>query len=106
VEVSLCIGTGVFTGGLYDMGYFRSMLVSGCVLQVFGLMMLSLSTEYWQVLLSHGVCRGIGGGLLYVPSIALVASSFEDKMRPFALGIASSGAALGITQPSLPSGSC
>jgi MFS family permease len=57
-------------------------------------MMLSLSTTYWQVFLSQGVCMGLGAGLLYIPSLALVGVWFSKK-RALALGIVMSGIAVG-----------
>lgn len=57
-------------------------------------MMLSLSTEYYQVLLSQGICVGIGTGCLFVPSIAVCPQWFSKRLG-LAVGIAVSGAALG-----------
>jgi MFS family permease len=82
------------SGPLFDLGYFRSMLIIGNFLVVFGIMMLSLSTTYWQVFLSQGVCMGLGAGLLYIPSLALVGVWFSRK-RALAMGIVMSGIAVG-----------
>ncbi|KAH7563323.1 hypothetical protein BM1_00370 [Bipolaris maydis] len=90
----LLIVVGVLSGPLFDMGYFRSMLLVGNFLVVFGVMMLSLSTKYWQVFLSQGICMGLGAGLLYIPSLAMVGVWF-DKRRNVALGIVMSGIAVG-----------
>ena len=70
------------------------MLYVGNFLVVFGIMMLSLCTEYWQVFLAQGLCMGLGAGLLYIPSLALVGIWFSKK-RPIALGIVTSGIAVG-----------
>lgn len=72
------------------------MLVIGSFLVVLGLFMLSLSTAYYQIFLSQGVCVGIGGGLLYVPSLALVSKSFHKK-RAIAMGIVTCGVGLGMS---------
>ncbi|KAH8723947.1 major facilitator superfamily domain-containing protein [Phaeosphaeriaceae sp. PMI808] len=82
------------SGPLFDLGYFRSMLFLGNFLVVFGIMMLSLSTTYWQVFLSQGICMGLGAGLLYVPSLAMVGVWFSRK-RALALGMVMSGIAVG-----------
>ena len=82
------------SGPLFDLGYFRSMLIVGNFLVVFGIMMLSLSKTYWQVFLSQGVCMGLGAGLLYIPSLALVGVWFSKK-RALAMGIVMSGIAVG-----------
>jgi len=85
---------GVLSGPLFDLGYFRPMLYAGNVLVVLGIMMLSLCKEYWQVFLSQGVCMGLGAGLLYLPSVALVGIWFERR-RALAMGIVMSGIAVG-----------
>lgn len=89
----LLVMTGVLAGPLYDKGYFRVLLATGSFMGVFGVMTLSLSTQYYQVFLSH-VCNGIGSGLLYVPTLAVVAQGHE-KTRSLAMGIVASGIALG-----------
>lgn len=94
VQGWLLIFFGVLSGPLFDLGYFRVMLIVGNFLVVFGIMMLSLSTKYWQVFLSQGMCMGLGAGLLYIPSLALVGIWF-DKKRAIALGIVMSGIAVG-----------
>ena len=57
--------------------------------------MTSLAHEYYQVFLAQGICIGLGGGLLYVPSTAAAATSFNHAQRPLALGIVASGAGVG-----------
>jgi MFS family permease len=53
-----------------------------------------LATKYWHVFLTQGICMGLGAGLLYIPSLALVGSWFSRK-RSLAMGIATSGIAVG-----------
>jgi MFS family permease len=95
LEAMLCFEVAIVSGVAYDLGYWRALLFGGTFLMVFGMMMLSLSTQFWQVILSQGLCLGLGGGILYVPSIALVVSSFEESRRAIPLGIISSGGAVG-----------
>ncbi|CBX94458.1 hypothetical protein IAQ61_009696 [Plenodomus lingam] len=90
----LLIVIGTASGPLFDLGYFRSMLLVGNFLVVVGIMMLSLSTTYWQVFLSQGLCMGAGAGLLYIPSLALVGVWFSKK-RVLATSIVMSGIAVG-----------
>lgn len=94
MQAWLLIVIGILSGPLFDLGYFRVMLLTGNFLVVLGIMMLSLSTTYWQVFLSQGVCMGLGAGLLYIPSLALVGVWFEKK-RSMALGMVMSGIAVG-----------
>ena len=91
----LIISVGVLSGPLFDRGYMPLLLLLGSFLVVFGMMMLSLSSAYYQIVLSQGVCVGLGSGLIYVPTLAMVSISFAPKSRPWALGVATSGAAVG-----------
>ncbi|KAH8659942.1 putative monocarboxylate permease [Xylariales sp. PMI_506] len=95
VEGVLLIFCGVVSGPIYDHGYVCELLISGAFLTVLGVMMLSLSTEYYQIMLSQGWCVGIGSGVLYVPCISLVASTFDPKWRALAVCFATSGTAVG-----------
>lgn len=45
-------------------------------------------------MLAQGVCVGIGSGMVYVPSLAMVSISFV-KHRALALATVTSGAAIG-----------
>jgi len=94
VNAAFLISTGVFAGPLFDRGFARHLMVLGSIMIVFGQMMLSLSTAYYQIMLSQGFCVGIGAGLIYVPAIALVNTQFTTR-RAIAMGLVTSGASLG-----------
>lgn len=85
---------GAFVGPVYDRGHLRALLLSGSFMIVFGHMMLSLCKEYWQVLLAQGFVVGIGGGCLYVPSIAILPTYFTSRIG-LAIGLAASGSSMG-----------
>lgn len=89
----LCSAT-VFAGPIYDYGHPRLLVIFGTVLVVFGMMMTSLCSEYWQLMLAQGLCVGFGAGCLFLPSIAIVPSYFTTK-KAFAMGIAASGSSFG-----------
>lgn len=89
----LCSAT-VFAGPIYDRGHPRLLIVFGSVLVVFGMMMTSLCSKYWQLLLAQGICVGFGAGCLFLPSIAIIPSYFTTK-KSFAMGIAASGSSFG-----------
>lgn len=57
-------------------------------------MMLSLATEYYQIMLSQGILIDVCLGLLYIPSVALMPLYFKTK-RNLALGLATSGGSFG-----------
>jgi MFS family permease len=76
-------------------------MVVGTILVVFGYMMTSLCNEYYQFALAQGVCAGLGSGLLYVPALAFVSTSFTTK-RPIAVGLTNTSASIsGIIFPIL-----
>ncbi|KAB8246080.1 major facilitator superfamily domain-containing protein [Aspergillus flavus] len=94
VNAFFLISTGVVAGPLFDRGFLIHLMIAGCFLTTLGLMMLSLSQTYYQVLLSQGFCCGIGSGLIYVPALSLVLTSFTSR-RGIALGIVTCGASIG-----------
>lgn len=94
VQIFLLLFVGAVTGPLYDAGHFRFLLLTGSFLIVFGHMMLSLCTEYWQALLAQGFVIGLGFGALFVPSVAIIATYFSTKLA-FAVGIAATGSSIG-----------
>ena len=57
-------------------------------------MLTSLCKEYWQFILCQGVFGGLATGFLYSPAAAIVGHYFHKK-RPMAMGIITSGSALG-----------
>ena len=95
VQVFLVIVLGALTGPLFDAGYLRPLLSLGCTLIVVGMATLSLATAYWHVFLSQALCVGLGAGLIYVPSLAFVATLFPPSTRPWAIGCANSGGSAG-----------
>ncbi len=114
IQSFLLVSGGVITGPVFDQGYFRPLVVVGSVMIVFGMMMLSLAREYWQILLAQGrsphsvtvfrvwstdvvtvgVCVGLGSGMLFTPGLAQITISF-NKRRPIALGLAMMGTGFG-----------
>ena len=96
IQAYLLLLIGVATGPLYDAGYFRHLIFTGSFLVVFGLMMTSISSVYWQVMLAQALCIGFGCGCLFVPSVAILSTYFSTK-KAFVTGIAASGSSLGMS---------
>ncbi|KAI0902870.1 monocarboxylate permease-like protein, mch4 [Ustulina deusta] len=93
--------SGLVAGPLYDRGYLRTLLVTGIAFVLVGLFTLSASTQYYQVLLSQGVCIGIGAGLLFTPTVSLVPTYFSTHVG-LAVGMISSGTSIGgVVYPSI-----
>jgi MFS family permease len=95
----LVLSAGIVTGPLYDRGLYRLLLLAGSVLQVLGLMMLSISTRYYQLFLSHGICIGIGAGVAFTPSVSAAARSLpHPATRAKAMGLMASGSCIGTSR--------
>ncbi|KAH8147985.1 uncharacterized protein LAJ45_08087 [Morchella importuna] len=94
IQIFLLFFLGTFTGRALDAGYFRPMYFVGSIMVCLGMFTASCARTYWQIFLSHGLCVGIGGGMLFCPSMALCSTYFQKK-KSFALGIAASGSATG-----------
>ena len=90
----MLLTVGIVAGPIYDRGHLRLLLVVGSFGIVFGHMMLSLCTEYWQVLLAQGFCVGIGAGCLFVPSVSVLPAYFSTRIG-LAVGLGSSGSSIG-----------
>ncbi|KAI0052175.1 MFS general substrate transporter [Auriscalpium vulgare] len=93
-QAFLLLLVGSLTGPIFDRGYLHSLLLTGSSLVVFGLMMTSLATEYYQIFLAQGVTVGLGAGCLFIPSVAVLSTYFV-KRRAMAMGITASGSSLG-----------
>ncbi|KAL3298833.1 monocarboxylate transporter [Colletotrichum asianum] len=72
----------------------RPTMFCGVVLETASLLLASLSSEIWHLFLTQGVLFGIGVGLLFIPTAAVVPQWFTTK-RSLAAGISLSGAGLG-----------
>ncbi|CEH12521.1 Monocarboxylate transporter [Ceraceosorus bombacis] len=90
----LLLIVSALAGPLFDKGYFRSLVTLGSLLVVFGMMMTSLCTAYWQAILAQGLVVGVGAGCLFVPAVSIVATYF-DKKRALAVGIVTAGSSIG-----------
>lgn len=94
IQIFLLFFIGTFSGRATDAGYFRFTLTIGATLEVFCIFMTSLCTEYWQLFLAQGLGQGIGCGLMFCPTLALISTYFV-KRRGIAIGIVASGSATG-----------
>lgn len=90
----ICYIVCIFTGPLLDTGYLRLLLITGTIITVFGLMMVSLCHAYWQFFLAQTITVGFGFGLLFLPASSVVSQWFSTR-TPLAIGIAVSGSSIG-----------
>jgi MFS family permease len=97
LQAFLLLAFTLVGGPLHDLGHTHMQLLVCSALAVFGLMMTSLCTEYWQFMLAQGVCMGLGFGGVFITSVAITPSYFSKK-RGLALGIAASGSSIGMCE--------
>ncbi|KAI1103020.1 MFS general substrate transporter [Jackrogersella minutella] len=94
VQIWFCLVISVLSGRLLDAGLFLPTFMVGAIIQVLGMFLMSISTQYWSLMLTQGVLTGIGAGIFFTPSLALVATYF-DKRRGLAVGLATTGNSAG-----------
>ncbi|KKY34690.1 putative mfs monocarboxylate transporter [Diaporthe ampelina] len=94
IQVFLTLGIGTVSGRLADAGYSRHAVLAGCLVIVSGTLLTSFCTRYWQILMAQGICIGLGLGMAYMPSIAVIGCYFERR-RSLALAISTTGGGFG-----------
>jgi MFS family permease len=94
MEVWGLVFFGLIFGRVFDVYGPRWMLLIGTVVYIFGLMMTSLCSEYWQFFLAQGVCAAIAASAVFNACMTSVFSWFFNK-RAAALGIMVSGSSVG-----------
>ncbi|KAJ5171651.1 hypothetical protein N7492_004244 [Penicillium capsulatum] len=94
IQSLVVFAIGAVIGHIYDRGFLKLLILVGTFGLVFGHMMLSLCTEYWQAVLAQGFVIGLGSGCLFVPALAVVQPYFSSRLG-LALGLASTGSSLG-----------
>jgi MFS family permease len=94
MEVFMMFFGGPIFGKVFDNYGPRYLLLGGTFFHVFGLMMTSLSTEYYQILLAQGVCSSLGASAVFYGAMSSIGTWFFKK-RATAFGIMASGSSLG-----------
>ena len=94
MEVFMMFFGGPIFGKIFDNYGPRYLLLGGTFFHVFGLMMTSLSTQYYQLLLAQGVCSSLGASAVFYAAMSSIGTWFYKK-RATAFGIMASGSSLG-----------
>ncbi|EXK98251.1 hypothetical protein FOQG_01221 [Fusarium oxysporum f. sp. raphani 54005] len=85
---------GPAVGKMIDVYGCRKTLLPFSIMAVFSVCMLSLCTQYWQVMLTQGVAFGLAAAGLSLPAMATATQWFSTK-KGLAVGIVSAGSSLG-----------
>jgi hypothetical protein len=94
VQIFTLLFVGTVSGRASDAGLVHEAVLVGTLLIVVGLFMTSLSTKYYELFLSQGICVGLGMGILYMPGLSVPSSYFQEK-KSLAVAIIASGAGSG-----------
>lgn len=94
VQLWGCFFFGIWAGRLSDRYGPALPLGLGTIFLVLGTMMASISTKYYQFLLSQGFCAAFGMGLIFTPALA-VQSQWFLRRRGFVVGAVMSGQNVG-----------
>ncbi|RKK21356.1 hypothetical protein BFJ66_g17030 [Fusarium oxysporum f. sp. cepae] len=94
LQIFFMMAMGPIVGKLYDSYGPRYLVFGGSLLHVFGLMMTSLATKYYQILLSQGVCSAIGVAAIFQPALNVIHGWFTTKTGT-AFGLMATGSSLG-----------
>jgi len=95
-QLFMLYAPGIFVGRAFDAGYFHHVMISGSVLYVSSMFVLSLTQlgQYYQVFLCQSLGMGIGQGMLFLPALTIVGHHFR-RLRSLAMGIVITGASGG-----------
>jgi len=95
IQIFLLMFIGAYSGSASDAGYFRLTSAVGIIVFVLGVFMASISHSYWQLVLSHGVCTGLGMGLYFIPTMSVVSTYWSPHRKSLAMGGMLCGASVG-----------
>ncbi|KFZ01043.1 hypothetical protein V500_00904 [Pseudogymnoascus sp. VKM F-4518 (FW-2643)] len=94
LEPFVLFASGLVIGKVFDSYGPQWLLATGTFLHVFGLMMTSISSEYYQFVLAQGICSPLGASFVFYAALSCTATWFQER-RALAFGIVSSGSSLG-----------
>lgn len=79
LQIFDCLLLRIWSGRLSDKKGPKLPLALGTFFMVFGTMMASISSSYYQFALSQGVCSAIGFGMVFKPALAIQYRWFLKK---------------------------
>ncbi|RPA76179.1 MFS general substrate transporter [Ascobolus immersus RN42] len=92
-EVAMMFFAASICGTIFDRFGPKSLLLIGTFMHIFGLMMTSLATEYYQFLLAQSFCSGLGACAIFFAANNCVGTWFLKK-RGLAFGLITSASSL------------
>ncbi|KAH6620461.1 major facilitator superfamily domain-containing protein [Boeremia exigua] len=94
LEIFMMFFPGPIVGWAFDNYGPKYLLIFGTFFHVFGLMMTSLCTEYYQIILAQAICSPLGLNCIFNAATSTIPTWFLKK-RGTAYGIMAAGSGLG-----------
>ncbi|KAK9315121.1 major facilitator superfamily domain-containing protein [Lipomyces starkeyi] len=94
LQIFFLLFSGLFIGHLFDCFGPRYLIFFGTFLQVFGIMMASISHTYFQILICQAIVAPIGSAFTFHACLSSTSTWFHRK-RAMVLGIVISGSSVG-----------
>jgi len=94
VQQCLIHSAGILLGKVFDSYGPRWLLIAGGIAQVFGLIMTSISKQYYQVFLAQAICSAVGASAVVYGCLGALATWWKVR-RATAYGLATSGSSIG-----------
>ncbi|KAI0099697.1 monocarboxylate permease-like protein [Nemania sp. FL0031] len=94
LQTFLITGSNLIMGRIFDSYGTRWILPIGTIVYALGLMLLSLSTKYYQIILTQGIICGVGGAAVFNCASNSTITWFF-RYRAAALGIVVAGSSIG-----------
>lgn len=93
-QFALAYLPGLVAGRLCDLGYFKRTLLIPSVIIVLATVITAECNKFWQLLVCQGMVIGICCGMISSPIPAIISHWF-NKRRSLALGVMTTGSAIG-----------
>ncbi|KAK3216925.1 hypothetical protein GRF29_1g1396211 [Pseudopithomyces chartarum] len=94
LQIFVMFFPGPIVGFMFDNYGPKYLLIAGTFFHVFGLMMTSLCTEYYQFILAQGICSPLGLNCIFNAAVSCLPTWFLKK-RGLAYGVTAAGSGLG-----------
>lgn len=92
-QTSMMYAAAPIFGKIFDDHGPKPLLYFGTFAHVFGLMMTSLTSKYYQIFLAQSICSALGASALFYAGTNPVGTWFWNR-RALAFGIVSAGSSL------------
>ncbi|OCH88815.1 MFS general substrate transporter [Obba rivulosa] len=94
IQYALIFFPAPIFGRLFDMGIFKTTIISASALLVLATFLTAQCTEYWQFVLCQGITVGLACGAIFGPAMSSIPHWFKHRLG-VALGLVAVGSSIG-----------